>query len=61
MVDIHKIRIEVQMLVAAHLDRGIGRLVGGSAGWERHLSKKTIGGNVDFGEGLGAEFCRVDV
>ncbi len=43
MIDIHQIRIQIQMLIFSHLDRGIGRFLGFGAWWEGKLGEEGVG------------------
>ena len=54
-VDINQIRIQIQMLVLPHLHCSIRGLLGPGARRERHLGEHSIGGQIDFREGLGGE------
>ena len=59
-VDVQQIAVEVQVLVTAHLDGGVGRLVGRGAWWEVKLGEDGEGRQGHFGDALGAELGLVD-
>lgn len=43
MINVHQIRIEIQMLVLSHLNRGVGRFLGLGAWWEGELGEESVG------------------
>jgi hypothetical protein len=51
MVDVHQVRVEVQVLVTAHLNRGICGLVGRGAWWEGELGEEGVGWERHAGDG----------
>ena len=55
MIDIHQVRIEVQMLVPAHLDCGIGWSVGGRAWREGQLREEAVRRERHAGDGASGE------
>jgi hypothetical protein len=48
---VHEIRIEVQVLVTAHLDRGVRGLLGDGARREGHLGEEPVGRQRHAGDG----------
>ncbi len=59
-VDVDKIRVQVEVLLLAHLDSGICRLVRLGCWWEIDLRINSVWCNVDLGDRLGGESCLVD-
>lgn len=55
MIDIHKIGIEAQMRISAHLNRGISRNQCPGARREGHLGEQAKRCHCDFGEGFRSE------
>jgi hypothetical protein len=43
MINVHQIRIEIQMLVLSQLNRGVGRFLGLGAWWEGELGEEGVG------------------
>ena len=55
MIDIHQVGIEIQVLVAAHLNRGVRGLLSPSARREGHLSEHPVGRKRHAGDGPSGE------
>jgi hypothetical protein len=55
MVDIHQVRVEVQVLIAAGLNRGVGGLVGRGAWREGELGEEGVGRERHAGDGSRGE------
>lgn len=60
MVDVEQVAVEVQMLVFAHLNGSIGRLVGQGARREVQFDEQAKGRHGHFGQALGHEVGTAD-
>lgn len=60
MVDVYQIAVQVEVLISAHLDGGVGWFISLSCWWKVDLGVESIWRDLNSGDGFGSKFGIVD-
>ena len=60
MVYVNQVAVQVEVLISAHLDGGVGWLIGLSCWWKVDFGVESVWRDLNSGDGLGSKFGIVD-